>query len=181
MALNAYTVSSHLTDYDKIKQLYHSSFPEDELVKWSWLMLKARSEKVEFLAYYDDTQFLGFSYMIHLKKECDFLFFFAVDPQLQSKGYGGQILDWLNTKHPDIPIVLEAEALDDQAANASQRQRRMDFYAQHGFHDTQHRVNEEGMIYAVLANQPQFDIQQLTQAYHWFWRPFFHRQNITIK
>ena len=53
MPLTAQTVSKHLTDYDQIKDLYHTAFPEEELVKWSWLLRKSRSKNAEFLAYYD--------------------------------------------------------------------------------------------------------------------------------
>ena len=97
MPLTAQTVSKHLTDYDQIKDLYHTAFPEEELVKWSWLLRKSRSKNAEFLAYYDQNRFVGFSYMIH-QPNLDFLFYLAVYPDQHSRGYGGQILDWLNAK-----------------------------------------------------------------------------------
>lgn len=178
--LTARTISTHLTDFDHIKDLYHSIFPEEEQIKWSWLMRKSRSKHVEFLAYYDDTEFIGFSYMIH-QPELDFLFFLAVDPSHHSKGYGGQILDWLNTKHPDSPIVLEVEPLNDQAANSEQRQRRFAFYKKHGFRDSKKRIQEDGVEYALLTNRPSLNLPHLEKAIKWFFRPFNHRHSIKFK
>lgn len=180
MPLTAQTVSKHLTDYDQIKDLYHTAFPEEELVKWSWLLRKSRSKNTEFLAYYDQNRFVGFSYMIH-QPNLDFLFYLAVDSDQHSQGYGGQILDWLNAKNPDVPIVLEVEPLDEQADNAEQRQRRMKFYQSHGFNSTNHQITEDGTQYVILTNGQDFDIQQLAKAYHWFYRPFNHRHHIEIK
>lgn len=176
MSLTAQTVSKHLTDYEQIKQLYHDSFPVKEQVKWSWLMWKAKSKHAKFLAYYDDNQLVGFSYVIH-HHHLDFLFFLAVNPNLHSQGYGGQILDWLNAKRPEVPIVLDAEPLNDQATNAKQRRRRMAFYHNHGFYDSRHRVTEDSLTYAILTNQD-FELAQLVAAYRWFFRPFNHRHQL---
>lgn len=179
MSLTVRTVSKHLTDYERIQQLYHTAFPVEEQVKWSWLMHKARSKYVDFLIYYDDNQFVGFSYLIH-RNNLNFLFFLAVDPDLHSQGYGGQILEWLQAKHSEEPIVLDMEPLDEQAANAKQRQRRFAFYQQHGFSDTNYQVVENGVRYTILANQKHFKIQQLESTYRWFSWPFYHRQHIQI-
>lgn len=179
MPLTAFTVSKHLTDYDQIKDLYQNIFPDDELVKWSWLLRKSRSKNAEFLAYYDANQFVGFSYMIH-QPALDFLFYLAVDPEQHSQGYGGQILDWLNATHPKVPIVLEIEPLDEHVDNAEQRQRRLAFYQNHGFHRTDHQTNEDGTEYDILTNGQDVDFQQLAKAYHWFYRPFNHRHHVDI-
>lgn len=180
MALTARTVSSHLTDYDQIKKLYHNAFPEDELVKWSRLMRKSRSNNVEFLAYYDQNELVGFTYVIQ-QRHVNFLFFLAVVDQLRSKGYDGQIIDWLRAKYADTPLVLEIETPDSQAQNASQRTRRLQFYQRHGFRDSGHRVQEGPVGYTVLSDDDSFAIENLAKAYHWFWRPFFRRQNIHIQ
>lgn len=176
MSLTAQTVSKHLTDYEQIKQLYHDSFPVKEQVKWSWLMWKAKSKHVEFLAYYDDNQLVGFSYVIH-HHQLDFLFFLAVNPNLHSQGYGGQILDWINAKRPEVPIVLDTEPLNDQATNSEQRRRRMAFYHNHGFYDSRYRVTEDDLTYAILTNQD-FKLAQLIAVYRWFFRPFNHRHQL---
>ncbi|WP_295729411.1 GNAT family N-acetyltransferase [uncultured Limosilactobacillus sp.] len=178
MTLTAQTVSRHLTDYEQIKQLYHDAFPVDEQVKWSWLVHKANSKHGEFLAYYDHNQLVGFSYLIH-HQQLDFLFFLAVDPKLHSQGYGGQILDWLNAKRPAIPLVLDAEPLNDDATNAEQRRRRLKFYQKHGFQDSHYQVTEDGLTYTILANQP-FQLKDLEAAYRWFFRPFNYRHQLAF-
>lgn len=180
MPLTAFTVSKHLTDYDQIQKLYQTVFPANEQIKWSWLMRKARSKNVEFLSYYDDNTFVGFSYMIH-QPTLDFLFYLAVAPDRHSQGYGGQILDWLNTKHPDMPIILEIEPLDEHADNLEPRQRRLAFYQKHGFQLTKHTVTEDGTTYTILANQSSVDVQPLTKLYRWFFRPFNHRHHISVQ
>lgn len=180
MKLTAQTVSPHLTDYAQIKHLYHTAFPEDELFKWSWLMFKAHSSKVEFLAYYDQNQFVGLSYTIHYAG-IDLLLYLAVDPQYHSQGYGGQILDWLIAKHPDTPLVLEVEPLDEDAPNITQRKRRVAFYQRHGFHNTHHRLVEDRMEYSILTNHEKLDLRNLHQLYRWFARPFSWRSKVTIQ
>lgn len=142
-------------------------------------MRKSHSQHAEFLAYYDQNQFVGFSYVIQQPK-INFLFYLAVHDQFRSQGYGGRILNWLQAKYEDTPLVLEAEALDDQADNREQRERRFRFYQTHGFNDSAHTVLEDQVKYSILSNTD-FEMKDLEKAYHWFWRPFFHRQNITFK
>ncbi|WP_050755769.1 N-acetyltransferase [Limosilactobacillus coleohominis] len=90
MSLTAQTVSN----YEHINQDHLTcSLTGKEQVKWSWLMWKAKSKHAEFLAYYDDNQLVGFSYVIH-HHHLDFLFFLAVNPNLHSQAR----LWWANSE-----------------------------------------------------------------------------------
>ncbi|WP_251547704.1 GNAT family N-acetyltransferase [Limosilactobacillus caecicola] len=180
MKLDARTVSTHLTDYDQIKQLYHTAFPAEEQVSWSSLMHKSHSKHVEFLAYYVDSEFVGMTYVIR-HSNTNLLFYFAIADGARDHGYGGQIIDWLQEKYPNEPLVIEVEPDDPQAPNLEQRQRRFKFYHRHGFHEIGHQVVEEGVPYEILSTDPTFDVQLMKPIYRWFSFPFINRSKLEIK
>ena len=45
---------------EKIKQLYETAFPEDEQIPWKDLMRLVEEMPLDFTAYYDGEEFIGF-------------------------------------------------------------------------------------------------------------------------
>ena len=46
---------------EKIKQLYETAFPEDEQIPWKDLMRLVEEMPLDFTAYYDGEEFIGFT------------------------------------------------------------------------------------------------------------------------
>ncbi len=61
--------------------------------------------------------------------------YFAVVPELRSRGYGSQILQVIHEQHPDTRIVVDIEVEEDSknAEELERRNRRREFYQRNGF------------------------------------------------
>ena len=76
---------------EKIKQLYETAFPEDEQIPWDDLMRLIGEMPLDFTAYYDGEEFIGFT-IVYPRKSINWFWYFAVCEELRGKGYGQQIL-----------------------------------------------------------------------------------------
>lgn len=81
------------------------------------------------------------------------MLYLAVEERIRSRGYGTKILDWLKHNTSKI-IVLNIEALNPDAENALQRERRIAFYNKNGIFDTGTGFIYAGETYSVLASDP---------------------------
>lgn len=61
--------------------------------------------------------------------------YFAVKPELRSRGYGSPILQAIRRQHPDTRIVVDIEVEEDSkdAEELERRNRRREFYQRNGF------------------------------------------------
>ena len=109
MILRSNKICKHYADLKKIKKLYKSSFPKNERMRFGTLLKSADSPMVDWAAYYDGEKLVGFTYLA-FDEEIAYLFYFAVEEALRSKGYGGEILTHLKQKYSDKTIVLDMEA-----------------------------------------------------------------------
>ena len=94
---------------------------------------------------------VGLSYCIDFKGAI-YLFYLAVNPDMQSKGYGTRILDELRKSCDGKPVVLEAESVDVDAENIGQRLRRSSFYLKDGFEKLPYHIEEDGVIYDTYSS-----------------------------
>ena len=76
---------------EKIKHLYETAFPEDEQIPWKDLMRLVEEMPLDFTAYYDGEDFIGFT-IVYPRKSINWFWYFAVCEELRGKGYGQQIL-----------------------------------------------------------------------------------------
>ncbi|KRK48482.1 GNAT family N-acetyltransferase [Secundilactobacillus kimchicus] len=159
----------------QVKALYKRAFPKEERIPYSWLKSLAHRAIVDFLAYYDDHQFVGFTYTI-THHDVSYLFFLAVNDQVRSKGYGSQILQELDHQHPLNRIILMVEPLDSTAINSHQREARLAFYTKNGFHRTGITTVEQGVTYDMLSkrgNVTAMEYRQLIKSFTGWLFPFF--------
>ena len=75
-------------------QLYETAFPEDEQIPWDDLMRLVGEMPLDFTAYYDGEDFIGFT-IVYPRKSFNWFWYFAVCKELRGKGYGQQILTQL--------------------------------------------------------------------------------------
>ena len=120
---------------EKIKQLYETAFPEDEQIPWNDLMRLVGEMPLDFTAYYDGEEFIGFT-IVYPRKSFNWYWYFAVREELRGKGYGQQILTQLIEKYKGQTCVLDMESTTQICDNLEQRRKRQAFYIRNGFRDT---------------------------------------------
>ena len=62
---------------EKIKQLYETAFPEGEQIPWEDLMRLVGEMPLDFTAYYDDEELIGFT-IVYPRKSFNWYWYFAV-------------------------------------------------------------------------------------------------------
>ena len=72
---------------EKIMQLYETAFPKDEQIPWDDLMRLVGEMPLDFTAYYDGEDFIGFT-IVYPRKSFNWFWYFAVSKELRGKGYG---------------------------------------------------------------------------------------------
>ncbi|SHK35124.1 GNAT family N-acetyltransferase [Fibrobacter sp. UWB12] len=116
----------------QVQALYESAFPANERIPMKQLL----DDKIkrEFWAFFDEDSFCGFSNSISHGNITNIVYF-AVEPELRSRGYGSQILQVIREQHPDTRIVVDIEVEEDskEAEELERRNRRRNFYQRNGF------------------------------------------------
>ena len=78
-------------EINKIKNLYYSAFPKNELLDFNVFLSKNDFKGKKIIAFYDKTNFIGFAITISRLKITNILYL-AIESQLRRKGYGTQVL-----------------------------------------------------------------------------------------
>lgn len=150
MNLRTNIINENHKDIDIISSLYETAFPDDEKAPFSSLIERSKKETVDFIGYYDNDKFIGFTYLIH-DFDLHYIFYFAIVNELRNQGYGTEILNILKEKYKDETIFFEIETIDENADNYHERKRRKDFYLRNGFKESgfgyYFYVDYEVMIY----------------------------------
>ena len=150
MNLKTMLIDENHKDIFVISSLYESAFPDDEKAPFLSLIERAKKDNVDFIGYFDEDKFIGFTYLIH-ENDLHYIFYFAIVEECRNKGYGTDILNILKEQYKDESIFFEIETLDVNADNYEERKRRKDFYIRNGFKESDYGyyfyVDYEVMIY----------------------------------
>ncbi len=155
--LNVKKVSSKLHNRNEVALLLKTVFPGKEQFPLWLLLFLARREMVEFNAYYDGEVFVGTTYTASYD-DMAYVLYLAVCPDMQSKGYGSEILTYLKQNHRGKGIALNIESLYPKAVNLEQRKARLSFYERNGLVDTGFRFKNLGEDYTILSNAEEFSV-----------------------
>ncbi|MFC3417903.1 GNAT family N-acetyltransferase [Salinicoccus hispanicus] len=150
MSLRVEPVKRNSKDSTRIKQLYKNSFPANEQIPFWFLLWKARKKYIDFSAFYDEDVLVGFTYLIS-DKDVAFVFYLAIDDKQRSKGYGGLTLSKIRDLYPQNRIILNIEAIDEQANNNEQRIKRKRFYLKNGYKNNGYLVKSGKNWFEVLT------------------------------
>ena len=134
-----------------IRKLYETAFPVEEQIPYEDLMILMDKMPLDFTAYYDDKEFIGFT-IVYPRKTFNWFWYFAVRSELRGKGYGQQILSRLIEEYKDCMNILDMESPDQVCENPEQRKRRCAFYLRNGFRKTGVGKSFEGIDYTILMN-----------------------------
>ena len=136
--------------FPQVKALYESAFPTNERIPIKHLL----DDKIkrEFWAFFDGDLFCGFSNSITHGSITNIVYF-AVVPELRSRGYGSKILQAIRRQHPDTRIVVDIEVEEDSkdAEELERRNRRRDFYLRNGFGSSPVDYVWQGEHYRLLT------------------------------
>jgi hypothetical protein len=66
---------------EELKQLYETAFPENEQIPWGNLMRLIGEMPLDFTAYYDDEEFIGFT-IVYPRKSFNWYWYFAVREEI---------------------------------------------------------------------------------------------------
>ncbi|MCD7949514.1 MAG: GNAT family N-acetyltransferase [Erysipelotrichaceae bacterium] len=164
MNLKVVTIDKNYPNLNDIKQLYHEAFPRNERAPFRSLM-KRLNQQTDFLAFYDEDLFVGFTYLVTMH-DLTYLFYFVVDEPLRNKGYGSTILTYLE-KHYAC-IFIDIEVIDANAPNYNQRLRRKEFYLRNGFKETGLGYSFFKVDYEILACGEGFNSHHAHQLFYDF-------------
>jgi GNAT superfamily N-acetyltransferase len=165
--------NKNLTD---VQKLFRAAFPKEERIPMSFLLQRAAArEDIKFYAYYDDAEFVGFSYLIYYNNLV-FALYIAVEGRRHSRGYGAQILERIKQSASGRSIILNIEAEDVSAANNEQRKKRKNFYIKNGFRPAAILSRQKGVTYEMLICGEACQVEEyyalLKYFSGFFWFPF---------
>ncbi|UTR06136.1 GNAT family N-acetyltransferase [Alkalihalobacillus sp. LMS6] len=143
------------TDSDELahlKAIYLDSFPPEERLDFEQLLAKQQAGKGRFLGFYKEEALVGMMYYAEYE-EILYIFYFAIDSNHQSKGYGKQMLAYMLERFSKHKIILLVEEIDEKADNYAQRVRRKNFYLRNGFAENAQYVVALGNDFEMLHRQ----------------------------
>lgn len=117
---------------DEVERLLDTLFPAEEHYPMEWLKAWAQRDMTDYFGFFDGNRFLGFYYGFHTDTMVYGLYL-AIDPALQSKGYGTAIIGLLRERFGSRDIAFCVEPLDEDAPNTEQRKMRLKLYERLGF------------------------------------------------
>lgn len=94
---------------EQIKQLYQTAFPEDEQIPWEDLVRLIGEMHLDFTAYYEGEDFIGFT-IVFPHEPFNWYWYFAVLPEQRGQGKGQEILTTLIDKYKGETCVLDMES-----------------------------------------------------------------------
>lgn len=138
----------------QVKALYESAFPANERIPMKQLLdNKIQREFFAFVDTIDGTPtFCGFSNSI-TRGTITNIVYFAVEPELRSRGYGSEILKTIREQHPETRLVVDIEVEENSkdAEELERRNRRRDFYLRNGFDAVHVKYHWQGEHYRLLT------------------------------
>lgn len=151
MHLKLETLTKNSGEFAKVEELYYESFPENERIPMSLLMRKVKQNFVDFLVLYDESKFVGFTYLI-THKNLTYVLYIAIAGNVRSKGYGGRALAQIKEKFPNNRIILNIEVIDETASNYEQRVTRRKFYTRNGYESSTFLYRDRWGLYEVMIH-----------------------------
>ena len=135
-----------------VRRLLLTQFPRDELYPVWALRLITLKKNVDCTVFHEGDRFAGFYYLL-LSDRTVFLLYSAVDPDLQSKGYGTAIQKALRERYAGREIVCHIEAPGKETPETEQPVRRLRFYERNGYAFTGYKTEDKGVRYWVMSTR----------------------------
>ena len=141
--------SNDKDNLDKIKNLYFSAFPKNELLDFEDLIYSRIFKGNKIIAFYDENIFVGFAIILTKFHICNILYI-AVESELRGKGYGTLALKNIIKYCQTNRIIVDVEDPDKNESKREERLKRIGFYSKAGFKLTNIKYNWEGEDYIIM-------------------------------
>lgn len=151
MGLELKPLNKDSKNINKISDLLYEAFPEVERLPLELLFDRANLDGIDFLAIYDEDNFIGFTYLI-TRKNLTYVQYLAIDRHSRSKGYGSMILSRIKEKYFNNQLMLNIENVDKSATNYEQRLNRKSFYLRNGYESSGLLFKDRWGMYEVMVN-----------------------------
>ena len=165
--LQVQTVTKDFKDFRNLQELYKSSFPKVEQTPMWFLLLRARKDFIDFFAYYNNGDFVGFTYLIH-NNDLIFVLYIAVCRNNRSRGYGSQIINHIKETFSNSRVVLFIEAEDERAKNNEQRKKRKSFYLKNDYISSGFIFSMNNTYFEALVQSGDCTVDEIMMVYRKF-------------
>lgn len=142
-------ISNASEELKKTKALYYRAFPKNERRSFPELV-ENRFGGTEVFCFYNGETFVGMACLLNTST-ISHIIYLAVDESLRGNGYGSKALELLHQSKTDKKIMVDIEALDEQAENAEQRKMRKKFYLRAGYEETPVKYKWRQENYEILS------------------------------
>ena len=165
-------ITAAIANDEQIRLLYQTAFPENEQIPWEELLPLIDKMHLDFTAYYEGEEFIGFT-KVYPRASFNWYWYFAVKPELRGQGKGQKILTALIEKYKGQSSVLDMESPRQKCDNSEQRKRRHEFYLRNGFRDTNvYRNFDDIEMTIMMMGEGNFTLQDwkdITDELRHFW------------
>lgn len=152
MSLFFHSIDIESPYYSDADRIFRMSFPTRAAISSEDFIRMSSQGNFEHLAITENEELIGF-YNALVSDHIVYLFFFAIDPDKRSKGYGSQVLAMLPERYPGRAQLLDMETVDPRASNYEQRCRRRDFYQKNGYYDSGYRISYYGESFTLMTKE----------------------------
>lgn len=135
MNLRLVKLKSDNADRKYFEKINEEAFPISERMSFDEIFDFASKTNTDVLGIYNEETAVGFAVILK-NSECGYVYFFAIDYRMRSKGFGSAALQKMMSEYSGLQLVLDFEVIDENAENNKQRIRRKNFYLRCGFHET---------------------------------------------
>ncbi|MCQ2071048.1 MAG: GNAT family N-acetyltransferase [archaeon] len=149
MVLESIQVTKGSEEEKLCGEVYDASFPRGKKEPFACLCGMAYAGKADLVGYRDGETFVGMSFC-YGHGDATYLMYLAVREDLRGNGCGEAILEIIKDRY-EGPIVLRVEAPAVDARLLSTPYRRMGWFVENGFVDSDRKVIYLGTNYELLC------------------------------
>lgn len=145
-------LNSDSISFKDAKRIYLNSFPQKEQLPAEILINNIALGKAKFSGIFSESQLVGIVYYT-MYENLAYIFYFAIDSTIQSKGYGREAMKTIRKHFANYKIILLVEEIREDAENNEQRKSRKRFYLRNGFVGSGKIMTEGGVRYEMLHSK----------------------------
>ncbi len=142
----------------EFKKLYLEAFPSNERIPLFILKYMDRKSRGNIYSLYDDDKYAGLLCMMS-DENTAYIVYFAITPEIRSKGYGTRVLELVKRNNPNKRIILNIEEVTDTAKDFEVRKKRKNFYLNNGFTSVNFKTLERGEVFETMVYGGQMNKQ----------------------